>query len=112
MFEDICHLLCELTGYKMCYIVTKSSDILPTIISQSGYLCDYLKEAQILDKNDVMQIYKKVEEELQDGYTRKKYDEKKSDCLIIEVYHAEMSEPDNSFYVILQKDSNSSPRCF
>lgn len=47
-YEELCHIICGLTGYTMCYIAFRSKDAAPQIFTQSGYHVETMRRKKIL----------------------------------------------------------------
>ncbi len=47
-YEELCHILCGLTRYSMCYIAFRSIGVAPEIFTQSGFHVETMQKGDIL----------------------------------------------------------------
>lgn len=106
LYEELCRILCGITGFQMCYLTYCHAGNYPEIFAQSGYHVELMKDERLLTSvrmDEIIRLAREIEDELPPGIAR--ITEKEGcDYLVLFIPLIEDMESGDGFYVVLQSD--------
>lgn len=104
LYEELCRVLCGITGFQMCYFTYCHAGNYPEIFAQSGYCVDLMKEEKLLtpERIDVVVRFSRdKEKELISGITMITQLEE-CDYLVLFIPMIGDIQSNDGFYIVFQ----------
>ena len=106
LYEELCHILCGITGFQMCYFTYYHAGNYPEIFAQSGYYVNLMKKDKILTPelmDVIVRFSKDKEKELISGITRITQFEG-CDYLVLFIPMIGDIQSSDGFYIVFQSE--------
>ena len=108
LYEELCRVLCGITGFQMCYFTYFHAGNYPEIFTQSGYHVNLMEKGKLLtpERMDVIvRLSKDKEKELISGITRITQLEE-CDYLVLFIPMTGDIQSSDGFYIVFQSDEH------
>lgn len=106
LYEELCRILCGITGFQMCYLTYCHAGNYPEIFAQSGYHVELMMNGKLLTPmrvDEIVRLARDKENELVSGIA-KITTKKDCDYLVLFIPLIEDRQSSDGFYIVFQSD--------
>ncbi len=107
LYEELCRILCGITGFQMCYLTYCHAGNYPEIFAQSGYHVELMMSGKLLTPvrmDEIIRLAQDKNNELLSGITKITAN-RDCDYLVLFIPLIGDMESNDGFYIVLQSDT-------